>query len=109
MSTRTPGKGSNWIEAWARATCDSQRVSLRGVGQLHLTPGTGTLVGTHLGALSCMDADAKGCHLEIYPLPHSHQDLASPNSLQSPMLGELRANSYLGGNTAPPMSRQAAA
>ena len=41
-----------------------------------------------------MDADAGGCYLEIYPLSHSHQDLAPPNSLQSPVLGQLRANSY---------------
>ena len=97
MSTRTSGKGSNWIEAWARPTCESRSVSLRGGGQLHLTPGTGTLVGTHLGALSRMDADAGGCYLEICPLSHSHQDLAPPNSLQSPVLGQLRANSYLVG------------
>ena len=40
--------------------------------------------------------------------PFWHQDLGPPNSLQTPVLVCLRPNNQQGGNTAPPISRQAA-
>ena len=93
-----PWQSSHSTGARARPTCGSWRVSWGSGGQLWLPVGARTLVdgprNTHWRELS-------------WRLPYWHWDLAPPNSLQAPVLGRLRQNNQKGGNTAPPISRQA--
>ena len=96
-----PGeKISDLIRDWARLICQYWKVSCEGGEQLWLTAGTRTWVAAVLRS-------THWCEPSWRP-PFSHQDLAPANSLQAPVPGRLRPNNQQGGNTAPPISRQAA-
>ena len=91
MCTRTQGKSSDFIGAWARPTCWSWKVFLGGSRWLKLTLGTRTPVAEIPKRVNYMNSYWR----QICCLGHKHLDL--PNSLKAPNKSE---------NTAPPISRQ---
>lgn len=99
MHTRTKGKISNLIEAWARPTCWCQRVSWGSWGDV-----------AHPGNIDTGHGYIKEHSSAWLPwkLTFWHKDLTLPNSLYTPELGCLRPNNKLGGNTISPISREAA-
>ena len=87
----------------------------RNLGYIYLGVLEGLLGNQALAVAHCVArglvAEAPGninWHVLSWKSPFWHQHLAPPNSLQAPVLEQLRANNQQDRNTAPPISRQAA-